>query len=485
MQFAQLGHSPTKCALQDEEFRHQIRRLSHHPSIIIWDGCNECQVILDTPTGIYASFVMTVVAEEDKSRILWPSCPGDGWVSGVNRLNSLPNDSPLGLRPRQLTTHKLETHGPYTHGTGFPTVNGLDDLVDFNPNIPINLTQAPTGVHLPNVFASEFGCSVMSSFESMAPTIHKNHWGLHGGGAADSCTAGFDKVCTGANVMAQRNYPCDNILDVYFGLKHEDINATGEALFKKQLWQCMIGQGLVLKSDIETRRSTNEFGALIWQLGENWPTGGWGSVEYGSDVQGQVLGGRWKPLHYWLKNSIFTDVTAACGRGGACYVRNDMTSAVAPHVTMRLVNLDGSTSEVFSATVKLAAGPGAVEWLQIPEFNAADHVLEITITDQSHGLMCHNVQLFDVPKRLNTRRSTLSFEIAETSNADGSVDIVVHSDQVALFVTLTTLEHGRFSDNAMLVVPPSRHVKFIPFRPNANLALLRETLRIEDTSAYL
>ena len=39
------------------------------------DGCNECQVLLDTPTGIYASFVMTVVAEEDASRAIWPSCP--------------------------------------------------------------------------------------------------------------------------------------------------------------------------------------------------------------------------------------------------------------------------------------------------------------------------------------------------------------------------------------------------------------------------
>ena len=44
------------CDTQDTEFRHQIRRLSHHPSIIIWDGCNECTVIIGTPTGIYATF---------------------------------------------------------------------------------------------------------------------------------------------------------------------------------------------------------------------------------------------------------------------------------------------------------------------------------------------------------------------------------------------------------------------------------------------
>ena len=52
MQYAQEGHSPAVGAPQDPELRYQIRRLSSHPSIAIWDGCNECQVVLNTSTGI-------------------------------------------------------------------------------------------------------------------------------------------------------------------------------------------------------------------------------------------------------------------------------------------------------------------------------------------------------------------------------------------------------------------------------------------------
>lgn len=37
--------------------------------------------------GIYATFVMSVVAEEDTSRVVWPSCPASGWTNGVNRLS--------------------------------------------------------------------------------------------------------------------------------------------------------------------------------------------------------------------------------------------------------------------------------------------------------------------------------------------------------------------------------------------------------------
>ena len=57
-------------------------------------------------------------------------------------------------------------------------------------------------------------------------------------------------------------------------------------------------------------------GLLTWQLNEIWPTGGWGSLEYGpaeGHTPGQLRGGRWKPLHYFYKRSLMTDVMATCG----------------------------------------------------------------------------------------------------------------------------------------------------------------------------
>jgi beta-mannosidase len=108
LQYAQLGHSPTNDTTEELELRHQMRRLSHHPSIVIWDGCNECQVVIGTPTGIYATFVLAVVAQEDASRVIWPSCPSSGWIAGVNRLTSLPNNSTLGLLPRVTTNAPIE-----------------------------------------------------------------------------------------------------------------------------------------------------------------------------------------------------------------------------------------------------------------------------------------------------------------------------------------------------------------------------------------
>ena len=114
----------------------------------------------------------------------------------------------------------------------------------------------------------------MSSFESMSPTLAKEHWGIHGGAAWDTCdgkVAGDTHCTEGNNVMAQRNYPCDNYIAVYFGMGAlASLNQTGEQAFKRQLFQCMIAQALIVKQNVELTRATPRFGILVWQLNEIW-----------------------------------------------------------------------------------------------------------------------------------------------------------------------------------------------------------------------
>ena len=329
--FAQGNHGPHGSDIEAAEIRHVVRGLSHHPSVAICesiktnpephprrrtltvnfntldnrdphdltithtgDGCNECN-----GGGLYASFVMTTVAEEDTSRAIWPSCPSGGWRSGVDTLWGLPNGNPLSasvseergtlgaritgkktragagaalpalsavaaaprgagtctfvpgidldqgtmgplpapqvadeqaccdtcaanpqcyaavfagnqcwmknqtqsmlpvandgvtacvqagkplppLPPPTPPKYSTETHGPYQHGEGFPTVNSGGSLGLFGANLPPGLgPSVATGPSWWGTYASEFGGSVFSSFESMAPTLAPAHWGLH------------------------------------------------------------------------------------------------------------------------------------------------------------------------------------------------------------------------------------------------------------------------------------------------------------------
>lgn len=56
----------------------------------------------------------TTIASEDVSRPVWPSCPSEGWKSGVDMLTGLPNGQPLVTRTGSRT---IETHGYYQVST--------------------------------------------------------------------------------------------------------------------------------------------------------------------------------------------------------------------------------------------------------------------------------------------------------------------------------------------------------------------------------
>ena len=108
----------------------------------------------------------------------------------------------------------------------------------------------------------------------------------------------------------RRNYPGDSFNLAFFG--PQDFNTSGAAQMQKSLYFNMAAQALEKKGDIEVRRSKNHWGLITWQLNEIWPTGGWGSLEYGTVgfTRGQVLGGRWKPLHHLMEQHLYRDTIA-------------------------------------------------------------------------------------------------------------------------------------------------------------------------------
>ena len=69
-------------------------------------------------------------------------------------------------------------------------------------------------------------------------------------------------------------------------------------------------------------------------------------------------------------------------------------------------------------------------------------------------------------------------------DAAGEVPITLSCQATAIFVTLTTLAQGRFSDNAIIIPGPGNAtVNFVPWGP-LNLALLKSSLRVEHVALY-
>lgn len=84
------------------------------------------------------------------------------------------------------------------------------------------------------------------------------------------------------------------------------------------------------------------------------------------------------------------------------------------------------------------------------------------------------MNLFTEPKNLELAKANVKFEVLEKS---GTVHVKVSTDNIALFVTLTTLAAGRFEDNCFLL-ENEKTVEFIPFG-KMDLDLLKSSLRVE------
>jgi hypothetical protein len=103
---------------------------------------------------------------------------------------------------------------------------------------PVFSAAPPIGVSERGVFVSEFGCVAMSSDFSMNGTLSP---------ALRSFTS---------DAMRQRNYPCNNLIDVYFGSMRSDA-------WSWNLYACMMAQNIYMTGRIAQYRASNVFGIQV------------------------------------------------------------------------------------------------------------------------------------------------------------------------------------------------------------------------------
>ena len=226
---------------------------------------------------------------------------------------------------------------------------------------------------------------------------------------------------------------------------------------------------------------------------------------------GSVLGGRWKPLQHWYKKTIFADVMATCGTAGgpdanetqalgdgqdnvyaggaSCYVKNDSPMPFKGSVEVFSIALaTGKSTSMKKLAVNMPAGAGVVEWFNVPgAITGTSEVLRVVVTDSAGAVTCDNPVPFATPQDLKLPKAEVKFTVGESTDASQAlapVEVTVTTNAVALYVTLTTLAQGRFEDNAFLMQPGSRVLKFFPFE-GFELSELKSTLRVEHVATYM
>ena len=207
-----------------------------------------------------------------------------------------------------------------------------------------------------------------------------------------------------------------------------------------------------------------------------------------------MVGGRWKPLHYLYARALFADVMATCGGDGTCYIKNDRASKpFRGTVTLETLGFaDGVVTQIQSTNISLSAGPGVSHYFHAQNLSMVSgttHLLLATVhDDEADGEVDATLSVNEIPlvppAAMQLPNAVVTLKVAAVGNPDGTFNVTLSANATALYVTLTTRAHGRFSDNFFAMSKGTRTVTFLPFSTFV-ASTLEPSLRVEHLQMYL
>jgi hypothetical protein len=263
------------------EVQHQVRRLSHQPSIAMWISNNE---ILDPSDAqwreLFINTIIKTLVEEDTARPVWPAGNSNGWLSGFDAETGLVNGAAVVVRhigyPHDNGAH--EDHQYYFGAQNFQCVSGRDT----------DVAQERPDERFPDAsFASEYGFLALPSFDSFSRYSTNQDWSLYSPLVQHS----IDKIGGGAVASG---------IEYSFAADAPSTRSTSEAAFRRTTYLSQLLQAQCLSAETSHYRRGRDFtplenvsagtmGAMFWMLNSPYPSANWASID---------VTGRWRLVQY-------------------------------------------------------------------------------------------------------------------------------------------------------------------------------------------
>jgi beta-mannosidase len=384
----------------EAEAREAVTRLSPHPSLVLWNGCNEniwghedwdWKPALDGRTwgwGYYTDLLPKIVAELDPTR---PYSAGSPHSLGVD---THPND------PEHGTLHIWDVW------------NEVDYTVyrDYRPR-----------------FVAEFGFQGPPAWATLTRAIHDE-----------------PRTPDSPAMLAHQKAEDGN------GKLHRGLapHLPAPATFEDWHWATSLNQARAISLAIEHFRSLSPLcqGAVVWQLNDMWPVTSWSAVD--GD-------GRRKPLWYALRHAFADQLLTLQPRDGglALAAVNDSPEVWSGQAAVTRCGFDGK--ELARAAVTIDVAPRSVAVIPLPDqvALAGDAAAELVHADAADAGTAFWFFAEDVDSRLPRPE----FDVTAEAGADGYRltvtaatlvrDLAVLADRVApdavVDETLVTLLPGQ------------------------------------------
>lgn len=399
-----------------EEVDHQVRRLSSHPSIVLWCGDNELLGALTWFPESVENRDRYLVAYDRLNRVIehgvrrafpqgiwWPSSPasgyldyGDAWhADGSGDMHfwsvwheNKPFEHYRDVRPRFCSEFGFQSY------TSLPVIRGFADEKDMNIASPVM-------------------------------ELHQKNAG------------GNERIA--ATMFRYFRFPTD---------------------FAKFVYLSQIQQGHAIRTAVDYWRSLKPhcMGTLYWQLNDTWPVASWSSLDHG---------GGWKAMHYMARRffqpSTIVAIPSKDGRRIDFVMVNDTTEAVGFDMNLFALTLSGERIPLKTASG--GCGPDKASHLlglaraELPESGLIGW--SFVASDGTGGDGHHAIAPY---KALDLEPSGLS--VTAERGSEGTVDLTLSARGLSLFAMVESDCPGRYSDNVVdLAAGESRRIVFIPAEP--------------------
>ncbi len=395
------------------EAEFQIKRLKHHPSLVLWCGNNEDigaltwfeesrnnrdRYIIDYDRlneGVLAQAVKTI----DPHRKWWSSSPS----AGEGDYSDCWHDDSKGDMHYWSVWHEGQPFEAYYSVTprlcsefGFQSFPSVSSIKGYTPQDQLNITSPVVEHHQKNDRGNSIIISTISRYFRFP--------------------SGFEEI-------------------VYLS---------------------RIQQAMAIKTAVEYWRSRRPLcmGTLYWQLNDNWPVASWSSIEYG---------GAWKPLHYSAKRFyaplhvvLLKDAPETPDGQVDVYGINDSGQAVAGELEVNLFTFNGEMVQQQIQDTSLASESSTLlTSLSVSgdETFRSQHFYFVRFSPADPKIdALENDLLLLRPKRCSIKPAKISFRI-QTTRA-GDVTLELHTDVPAFHVVLECAGSPvRFSDNDFTLLP--------------------------------
>ncbi|XP_042213967.1 beta-mannosidase-like isoform X2 [Homarus americanus] len=434
-----------------QEVETQVRRLQHHPSILLWAGNNENEAALrDNWYGTSSSFEQYhadyILLYVDTVRILTQELDG--------------------TRPFVVSSPsngKESEEEDYIAQNPYSTLYG--DVHYYN-----YLNDAWNGAGIPRTrFASEYGFQSWPSFKTLKEVTIEEDWNR-----------------ASAMMYHRQHHPGGQeelALQIGLHMHMPPLDGTLKT-FQDYLYLGQIHQAMAIKTQTEFyRRGMSELndngegytsGALYWQLNDIWQGASWASIEYG---------GRWKMLHYYSKKFFSPVIVSLYHENDDLKVYAvsdlvddvlDLTLVVDLHrydqttqVKSYKKNLTMKAAEAkFVATLNMWKDLDMNSLCQQGLYDEEDVCFVVSRLIAANGSLVapENFLLFGKPKDAYLPHATVTISTISgpivTPQSNWTFTVKVRSEAVALFVWLEVDEPGVFSDNGFVMIDEESVIMF-------------------------